>query len=152
MNSSRPYIVRAIYEWIADNDMTPYLLVDADRTDLDAPTEYAEDGRLVLNVSPRAVQGLSMGNDVIRFSARFGGVARGVTIPVSAVMAVYARENGQGMLFGAEDEGSEQTQQGSEATQEVNSGQDPEGGDGGDNSSGSPDSGGSKRPNLRVVK
>ncbi|MBK1734103.1 ClpXP protease specificity-enhancing factor [Halorhodospira abdelmalekii] len=103
MNSSRPYMIRAIYEWIADNDHTPYLLVDATRPDVDAPTEFAEGGRLVLNVSPRAVQGLSMGNEWIAFSARFGGVARSVTLPVGAVIAVYARENGQGMLFGAEE-------------------------------------------------
>lgn len=151
MNSSRPYLVRAIYEWIADNDNTPYLLVDANRTDLDAPVEYAEEGRLVLNVSPRAVQGLSMGNDVIRFSARFGGVARGVTIPVGTVIAVYARENGQGMLFGSEDDGEEDPQRGAETTQEINSGQDPDGGDepsGGSSSS----SGVAKRPSLRVVK
>ncbi|BAU58526.1 ClpXP protease specificity-enhancing factor [Halorhodospira halochloris] len=151
MNSSRPYLVRAIYEWIADNDKTPYLLVDASRSDIDAPTEYAEDGRLVLNVSPRAVQGLNMGNDVIRFSARFGGVARGVTIPVGAVMAVYARENGQGMMFGAEDEMEEETNQSGEATHEVNAGQDPDGGDDAPGSSSS-NSGGGKRPNLRVVK
>lgn len=149
MNSSRPYLIRAIYEWIADNDKTPYLLVDASRDDLDAPIEYAEEGRLVLNASPRAVQGLSMGNDVIRFSARFGGVARGVTLPVGAVMAVYARENGQGMLFGSEAE--EEAEHDTDQTQSVNSAQDPEGVDSSADSSNS-SSDGKQRPHLRVVK
>ncbi|MCG5539481.1 ClpXP protease specificity-enhancing factor [Halorhodospira sp. 9622] len=143
MTPSRPYLIRAIYEWIADNGYTPYLLVDATRDDVDAPLEYAEDGRLVLNVAPRAVQELSMGNDEIAFRARFGGVPRGVQLPVNAVMAIYARENGQGMLFG---DGEDAEAEGYEAIDA--------GGDEGDD--GPPDgpdgSGGGKRPNLRVVK
>ncbi len=138
MTSTRPYLIRALYEWIADNGYTPYLLVDASRPDVDAPLEYAEEDRLVLNVAPRAVQGLRMGNDWIDFSARFGGVARSVTVPVSAVMAIYARENGQGMIFGeAEEEGEAQEPE-------------PQQGADGEPSPGT--GGGGGRPHLRVVK
>ncbi|MBK1726591.1 ClpXP protease specificity-enhancing factor [Halorhodospira neutriphila] len=137
MTSTRPYLIRALYEWIADNGYTPYLLVDASRPDVDAPLEYAEEERLVLNVAPRAVQGLRMGNDWIDFSARFGGVARSVTVPVSAVLAIYARENGQGMIFGEAEEAGEEP----EAQQEPDS-DEPSPGTGG----------GGGRPHLRVVK
>ncbi len=146
MTPSRPYLIRAIYEWIADNGYTPYLLVDATREDVDAPLEYAEDGRLVLNVAPRAVQGLNMGNDEIVFRARFGGVPRSVQLPVSAVMAIYARENGQGMLFGDGDEAHAEGHEALEPGQDEETDGPPEGPDG----SGGP--GGGKRPNLRVVK
>lgn len=107
MTSSRPYLVRALYEWITDNGLTPYLLVDAEREGLHAPLEYADNGKLVLNIAPRAVRDLNVGNDVITFSARFGGVARDVSVPIPAVLAIYARENGQGMLFTERDEGGD---------------------------------------------
>ncbi len=105
MTSSRPYLIRALYEWIVDNGLTPYILVDAEREGLNAPTEYADNGKLVLNIAPRAVRELNVGNDAITFSARFGGVARDVYVPVQAVMAIYARENGQGMLFSEREDG-----------------------------------------------
>ena len=102
MTSSRPYLIRALYEWITANDMTPHLLVSADSEGVDVPREHVHDGRIVLNINPSAVQNLALGNEWIEFSARFGGVARSLRLPVAAVMAVYARESGQGMAFGHE--------------------------------------------------
>jgi len=99
MTSHRPYLLRALYEWIADNGMTPHLLVDATRPHVQVPTHAVKDGRIVLNVAERAVANLQMSNDVISFSARFGGVSHAVSVPVSAVLAIYARETGQGMAL-----------------------------------------------------
>jgi len=104
MTSHRPYLLRALYEWIADNGLTPHLLVDATRPGVQVPRHAVKDGRIVLNVAQRAVAGLEMTNDTIRFSARFGGVSHGVSVPVGAVLAIYARENGQGMALPAESE------------------------------------------------
>lgn len=104
MTSSRPYLVRALYEWITDNGLTPYILVNVEKEGLQVPLEYADNGKLVLNIAPRAVRDLKVSNDAITFSARFGGAARDVMVPVHAVMAIYARENGQGMLFGDRDD------------------------------------------------
>jgi len=99
VTSSRPYLIRALYEWIIDNSCTPYLLVDATVKQAQVPAEYVENGKIVLNISPSAVRRLSLANDQVRFSARFGGRAHEIAIPVQAVLAVYARENGQGMMF-----------------------------------------------------
>lgn len=99
MTSHRPYLLRALYEWIADNSLTPHLLVDATRPNVQVPRHAVKDGRIVLNVAQRAVAGLEMTNELIRFSARFGGVSHAVSVPVSAVLAIYARENGQGMAL-----------------------------------------------------
>lgn len=101
MNSSRPYIIRAIYEWIVDNDCTPHLLVDVDVEGVDVPQAYVTDGQIVLNISPSAVVGLEMGNDLILFNGRFGGVATDIVVPIKAILGIYARENGQGMVFDA---------------------------------------------------
>lgn len=99
MTSHRPYLLRALYEWIADNGMTPHLLVDATRSGVQVPLHAVKDGRIVLNVAERAVARLEMTNELIRFSARFGGVSHAVSVPVSAVLAIYARETGQGMAL-----------------------------------------------------
>ena len=109
MTSHRPYLLRALYEWIADNGMTPHLLVDATRTGVQVPSHTVKGGKVVLNVAERAVSQLQMSNDAISFSARFGGVSFPVTVPVSAVLAIYARETGQGMALpdDAHDEASE---------------------------------------------
>lgn len=104
MKSRRPYLVRALYEWIVDNHMTPYLLVHVDSEGVEVPTEFVTDGRIVLNASAAAVRDLRMENDAISFSARFAGVPRNVHLPMRAVLAVYARENGQGMFFDGVDE------------------------------------------------
>jgi stringent starvation protein B len=105
MNSSRPYLIRAIHEWILDNEMTPHLLVDIDGEGVDVPAQQGQNGKIVLNISPQAVEGLMLGNDAIGFRARFGGIATDVYVPIAAVMAVYAKENGRGMVF-SEDDGA----------------------------------------------
>jgi stringent starvation protein B len=99
MTSNRPYIARALYDWILDNDCTPYILVDAVRKGVEVPREYVKDGQIVLNVSPSAVRAMHMGDDIITFDGRFGGEALTIVVPVEALMAIYARENGQGMVF-----------------------------------------------------
>ena len=90
MNSSRPYIIRAIYEWIVDNDCTPHLLVDVEMEGVEVPQAYVSDGQIVLNVSPTAVVGLDMGNDYIYFNGRFGGVATDITVPIKSILGIYA--------------------------------------------------------------
>ncbi len=105
MTPNRPYLIRAIYEWIVDNGMTPYLMVHAEREGVQVPREFVQDGNIVLNLSPTAVRGLSLGNEQVEFSARFSGVRRNVQCPVSAVLAIYARENGRGMVFRDQDTG-----------------------------------------------
>jgi stringent starvation protein B len=107
MSSSRPYLIRAMYEWIVDNGLTPYLLVDAQQESVEVPTEFVEDGKIVLNVSPTAVEHLDLGNDWISFQARFAGSPRQLHVPASATLAIYARENGQGMMFGDAEAASE---------------------------------------------
>lgn len=99
MTPSRPYLVRAIYEWLNDNAMTPHVLVDATRPGATVPAAFVKDGRIVLNIAPGAVRDLFIRNDDLSFSARFGGVPTQVLVPMAAVMAIYARENGQGMFF-----------------------------------------------------
>ncbi len=103
MTPSRPYIMRALYEWIVDNDCTPYILVDAALEDVVVPRQFVKDGQIVLNISPGAVVDLNITNDAVSFNGRFGGVASDIYVPVSSVMGIYARENGQGMVFDAED-------------------------------------------------
>lgn len=102
MTSSRPYLIRALNDWICDNNMTTHIVVDANSDDVIVPREFVEAGKIVLNISPMAVQTLAIENNFISFSARFSGKAMDVFIPVSAVMAIYAKENGQGMVFSEE--------------------------------------------------
>ncbi|MFZ5722343.1 MAG: ClpXP protease specificity-enhancing factor [Pseudomonadota bacterium] len=104
MTPTRPYLVRAFYDWILDNGMTPYLLVDATVEGTFVPASYVREGRIVLNVAPAAVTDLHLGVAHVNFSARFGGIAQVIRLPVASIMAIYARENGQGMFFGNEDE------------------------------------------------
>ncbi len=103
MTSNRPYLIRAIHEWLLDNQCTPHLLVDANAEGVDIPQNYVKDGKIVLNIGPSAVEGLKLGNSEVSFLARFSGVSQLVSIPVKAVLAIYARENGRGMMF-SEDE------------------------------------------------
>ncbi len=107
MTSSRPYMVRAVYQWLLDNDCTPYLLVDATTPGVDVPRQAVNDGRVVLNLAPQAVSGLDMGNADIVFLTRFSGTSMRVSVPVTAVRAIYAQENGQGLAFAAEDEAAQ---------------------------------------------
>lgn len=103
MTPSRPYFVRAIYEWLNDNNLTPYVLVDATRPGVQVPMAFVKEGRIVLNVAAGAVRDLFLRNEDIGFSARFGGVPMQVFVPMGAVLAIYAQENGQGMFFDEED-------------------------------------------------
>ena len=98
--STRPYLIRALHEWCADNGFSPYIAVQVDGS-VRVPMEFVKNGEIVLNVSMEATSALRLGNDFIEFKARFGGVAREIVVPVSHVIAIYARENGQGMAFPA---------------------------------------------------
>ena len=96
--STRPYLIRALHEWCTDNGFSPYLAVQVDSS-VQVPLEFVKNGEIVLNVSFDATSGLRMGNEFIEFKARFGGIARDIMVPVDHVVAIYARENGQGMAF-----------------------------------------------------
>ncbi|ODS63513.1 MULTISPECIES: ClpXP protease specificity-enhancing factor [unclassified Arenimonas] len=134
MGSNRPYLLRALNEWINDNGMTPHLLVDATSEGVQVPASSVKDGRVVLNIAPRAVAQLHIDNQGVGFLARFGGVSQSVYVPVSAVLAIYAQETGQGMML--PDDGSGEAGEGPEP---------PAGPDGG---GGEPP----RRSHLRVVK
>lgn len=99
LSPTRPYMVRAIYQWIEDNHLTPYLMVDATHDHAKVPTEYIQDGRIVLNIASAAVGAMAMENDFVAFKARFGGVSQEIWVPMQAVMGIYAKENSQGMFF-----------------------------------------------------
>ena len=135
MTPSRPYIMRALYEWIVDNDCTPYLLVDATAEGVNVPARYVKDGQIVLNISPSAVIDLTISNDAVAFNGRFGGVATDILVPVGAVVGIYARENGQGMVF---------------ETEPPDDGPEPPAGGGPGAERGIPRA--EKRPSLKVVK
>ena len=134
MTSSRPYLIRAIYQWIADNGMTPHLLVDVGIEGVVVPVEHVQNGKIILNIAPMAISGLVLGDTEVTFNARFSGKSQGLYIPVEAVLAVYAKENGQGMMF-SEDDGAVSSSDGDDD-------HDPE----------DPDPNKPKRPALRVVK
>jgi len=140
MNSSRPYLVRAFHDWILDNGATPYIVVDASLPGVQVPMDFVSNGQIVLNISPHAAQGLALGDMDIQFNARFGGVPMRVIVPVSAVMAIYAKENGQGMVFGSEPGTPPDPGSGPSGEDRGSSGETPSG-----------DSGGGK-PKLKVVK
>lgn len=139
MSSSRGYLMRAIYEWIVDNECTPYVLVDAELENVDVPEAYVQDGRIVLNVAPRAVMNLDISNESLSFSARFSGVENFIFVPLPAVIGIYARENGQGMLFEVEEDFEPPV---------------PPDGDGEGPDAGGPDSTRPqvKKPSLKIVK
>ena len=107
MTTNRPYLLRAIYDWISDNNLTPYVLVDAGFAGVRVPPQVVKNGQVVLNLAMRAVANLDLGNEWISFQARFSGVSQAIQIPVQAVLALYAQENGQGMMFPAEEEGGD---------------------------------------------
>lgn len=136
MNSSRPYLLRALNEWIVDNGMTPQVLVDAENPDVSVPDVARANDRIVLNIAPQAVRDLEIDNEYLSFVARFSGVSHGVLVPVEAVQAIYARENGQGMMF--PDEAGDDDDRKSRS--------DAQSGDSKD------DSKAVKRPTLKVIK
>jgi stringent starvation protein B len=143
MSSNRPYLLRAIYDWISDNQLTPYILVDAGTAGVRVPPQVIQNGQVVLNLATRAVANLDLGNEWISFQARFSGVSQAIQIPVQAVLALYAQENGQGMMFPAEEEGGDTPPSAPEP-------------DGTTPAPGAADAGGDKpkrsTPHLRVVK
>lgn len=103
MTSKKPYLIRACYDWIVDNDLTPYLLINANYPGLDIPRQHVNDGRILLNISPNACRGLHLENDKILFTARFSGMATQIVVVPAAVLAIYAKENGEGMEFPEEE-------------------------------------------------
>lgn len=128
MTPNRPYLLRALYDWISDNAMTPHILVDADHPGVDVPEQAVQKGKVILNIDRAAVHQLELGNDLVSFNARFSGHRYGVQVPVDAVLAIYSKENGQGMMFAQDDDTDP-----------------PEGPDDDDKPK-------MKRPHLRVVK
>ncbi len=102
MTPSRPYLMKALNEWILDNNCTPYVLVEAGLPGVQVPEDYVSNGQIVLNISPGAVKDLHIDQGGMSFNARFGGVPMAVKVPVVAILAIYAKENGQGMVFGSE--------------------------------------------------
>ena len=135
MIPQRPYLLRAMYEWIVDNGWTPHILIDTTADDVEIPPGLSDDGQILLNVSERAVQALEFGSERVEFSARFDGVSHRVSAPVERVLAIYANEHGEGMAFDHQ------------APDGAIEGHDPQ--DDGPTDSGPPEKGG---PNLRVVK
>lgn len=131
MLSRKPYFLRAMHQWITDSGATPYVVVDVNLEGVEIPPGYAQDGKIVLNVSYTATQHLDIGAERLEFDARFGGVSRRVRVPLTAVLAIYASENGQGMLFDTEEETAAPTTPAGEPTR-------PEGGP--------------KKPSLKVIK
>lgn len=109
MTSNRPYLLRALYEWIADNHMTPHVLVEAGAEGVDVPDQAIQKGKVILNIDQAAVRQLDVGNEWLTFKARFSGSEYNVTVPIDAVLAIYAKENGQGMMFALEDESTPPT-------------------------------------------
>ncbi|NKB34160.1 MAG: ClpXP protease specificity-enhancing factor [Pseudomonadales bacterium] len=139
MTSSRPFIIRALYEWIIENECTPYILVNAYDDGVEVPQEHVKDGQIILNVSPTAVQSLSIRNDAVDFEGRFAGIPKQVFVPINSVMGIYAKENGQGMIFDTDTGGNEPP--------------DPTGSDDSNGASGSdPQPAPGKKPSLRIVK
>jgi stringent starvation protein B len=126
----RPYLLRAMHAWMMDSDHTPHVIVDAERPGVEVPRAYVKDGRIVLNLSGGATQSLVIGNEQVEFQARFAGVVHHVRIPIAAVLGIYARETGEGMVFSEQDIGPEPPTRS------------PQGDDGG----------GARRPQLKVVK
>ncbi|MDX5406133.1 MAG: ClpXP protease specificity-enhancing factor [Chromatiaceae bacterium] len=104
MTANRPYLLRAFYDWIVDNNCTPYLVVDATVHGVKVPMQFVQNGQIVLNTAPTAVGNLQLGNDAVTFSARFGGQPFALYIPLNAVLAIYARENGAGTVFTLEED------------------------------------------------
>ncbi|MBL4742895.1 stringent starvation protein B [Idiomarina aquatica] len=139
MTPKRPYLLRALYDWIVDNQLTPHLVVDATIVGTKVPQQFVKDGQITLNISPSAVVGLQLLDDAIRFNARFSGQPMEVIVPMTAALALFARENGAGAMFEAEpqldkmpvDETPEESSGGTGQSEEKNK---------------------SKRPNLKVIK
>jgi stringent starvation protein B len=145
MRSRRPYLLRAMHEWMVDTGQTPYVLVDVRHARVEVPAAYVQDGKIVLNVSPSAAHRLMLGNDTLEFDARFAGSPHHISVPIPAVLAIYARETGQGMMFGLEDDAPAAPADGLEPGHQTDHGKPESDKDGGgDRPRG--------RPSLKVVK
>lgn len=127
MTSTRPYLLRAFYEWIVDNEFTPYVVIRTDLPNVKVPNQYIEDDKIVLNISPYATDKLNISNEAVEFHASFSGLVTEIYAPIASVIAIYANENGRGMVFGEEE-------------------------DDGDDTPPSDDDSGKGRPHLKVVK
>lgn len=104
MSPLRPYLVRSFYEWITDNLLTPFIIVNAESEGVDVPEEHVENGKIILNIAPQAVQNLKITNQILEFDASFSGHLHHIYMPIKAIEAIYAKENGRGMAFNKEDE------------------------------------------------
>ena len=109
MTPLKPYLIRSVYEWVVDNGLTPHLLVNANNNKGNLPEDYIEDGKIVLNIRPQAIEALSLGNEFIEFNARFNGKPMTIVASVNAVMAIYAKENGKGLVFDQERNDGDET-------------------------------------------
>ncbi|WIX34250.1 ClpXP protease specificity-enhancing factor [Salinicola sp. JS01] len=156
MLTSRPYLARALYEWLLDNDQTPYIVVDAGKPGVRVPQQFVQNGQIVLNIAPAAVRDLQIDNAALTFGARFSGQPMQVVVPTDALIAIYARENGVGMVFGQEpvmpefstDEETEQEDDGRPVLESVeDASADAEASDVGEGPR--PEKG---KPSLRIVK
>lgn len=145
--SRRPYLLRAMLDWMVDCGHTPHLIVDAAPEGVRVPKAYVKEGRIVLNISPNATQSLQIDGEAVSFNARFGGVAQVIHVPIDAVLGIYARETGQGMVFSAEGEAGP-GEGAPEAGPPAPPSTPPEGGPPG----GRPRGGKGGRPSLKVVK
>jgi len=139
MTSNQPYLLRAIHEWILDNDLTPHLLINAEISTVEVPRQSVQNGQIVLNIAPHAVQNLVMDNEAVRFSARFSGVSQTIYLPIHSILAVYASENGKGMVF-PELDSSDLVEEDSDSITEV------------DKPSSTKKSSSKKAPFLKVIK
>ncbi|MBK4775652.1 ClpXP protease specificity-enhancing factor [Candidatus Pantoea edessiphila] len=104
MTTVRPYLLRAFYAWLVDNQLTPYILVDTSLPEVEVPLTYTSDGQIILNIEPNAIKNLDLGNNNISFNARFNGIIHHINIPIEAVLAIYANENGIGTIFESNNE------------------------------------------------
>ncbi len=146
MTSSKPYLLRALYDWVLDNNLTPYVLVNAEYPNVRVPPAYVEEGKIILNLAPLAVTGFAMNNECLEFKASFGGRLTHLYVPMASVLAIYAFENGRGLFFGSEDEIINEITEGN--TGEDNPPPEGSGGDGGDGAPKRPKG----PPKLTVVK
>ncbi|GAB2796015.1 ClpXP protease specificity-enhancing factor [Halomonas shantousis] len=164
MLSSRPYLARALYEWLLDNEHTPYIVVDAEREGVQVPRRFVQNGQIVLNIAPSAVRDLTIENSAVMFGARFGGQPMTVVVPMEALIALYARENGVGMVFGHEpvmpsygaetdaDDSERPNLEGVEGGGQTEGSEAPSGQSQSETSEGERTSDKKGRPSLRVVK
>lgn len=140
MISTKPYLIRAIRDWASDNNLTPQILVDANAAGVRVPQRYVSEGQIVLNIGDQAVEMLEMGNELLSFAARFNGRSHEIDVPVESVLAIFARENGQGIFFKDPEGSPDPGRKGDEAGE-------PQDDQQGDTESGKP-----SRPNLKIVK